>query len=109
MVCVSSTCASYAGGVTGRDTRLTTGAYRTLRLAVLDRDRWLCQIRGPRCTQRATEVDHIVARADGGDVWDTTNLRAACRACNSRGGALLVNARRAAGYATTVAGYVTRF
>jgi 5-methylcytosine-specific restriction enzyme A len=92
-----------------QDRRLTTGAYRALRLAVLDRDRWLCQIGGPRCTKAATEVDHIVARADGGPVWDTTNLRAACRACNSRGGAEMTNARRAFRYRNTTADYVTRF
>jgi len=95
--------------VTGRDPRLTTSAYRALRLAVLDRDRWLCQMRGPRCTRYATEVDHIVARADGGSVWDTTNLRAACRACNSRGGAERTNARRRFRYRDSVADYVIRF
>lgn len=90
------------------DRRLTSGPYRALRLAVLDRDRWTCQINGPTCTKAATEVDHIVARADGGAMWDSANLRAACRACNSRGGALITNARRAR-YRTGVANYVSRF
>ena len=95
--------------MTGRDPRLATPAWRRLRLAVLDRDLWLCQIKGPGCARYATQVDHIVARADGGDVWDTANLRAACRACNSRGGAVRTNARRAALYRTTVPDYVSRF
>jgi 5-methylcytosine-specific restriction endonuclease McrA len=88
------------------DPRLTTPGYRRLRLAVLDRDRWVCQIGGPGCTQAATQVDHVVARADGGDCWDPRNLRAACRTCNGRGGALRTNAAR---YRTGVADYVSRF
>ena len=69
--------------MTSRDARLWTPAYRRLRLAILDRDQGLCQIRGPKCTRYATEVDHIVARIDGGPIDDPTNLRAACRACNA--------------------------
>ena len=95
--------------MTGRDPQLTTPAWRKLRLAVLDRDRWLCQIKGPDCARYATQVDHIVARADGGAMWDTTNLRAACRACNSRGGAERTNSRRSAAYRTGIPDYVTRF
>lgn len=92
------------------DGRLTSRAYRALRLAVLDRDRWVCQMRGPHCTGAATEVDHVVARANGGEVWDPGNLRAACRACNSRGGAALANRRRRGfGYRDSMADYVTRF
>jgi 5-methylcytosine-specific restriction endonuclease McrA len=94
----------------GADPRLSTISWRRLRLLVLDRDRWQCQIRGPDCTQVATCVDHIVARADGGPCWDTTNLRAACRKCNSAGGAIRTNARRSQfGYHNTMARYDTRF
>jgi 5-methylcytosine-specific restriction protein A len=82
--------------------------WRRLRLAVLDRDLWLCQVKGPTCTRYATEVDHIVARADGGSD-DQQNLRASCRPCNSRGGAMLTNSRRVLLYRTGVADYVTRF
>ena len=79
--------------MTGYDPRLWTGAYRHLAKWVLDRDHHQCQIHGPRCTQWATEVDHIVARADGGD--DTaTNLRAACRQCNGWLAANRTNQRR---------------
>jgi 5-methylcytosine-specific restriction endonuclease McrA len=91
------------------DARLTSPAYRRLRLAVLDRDRWLCQIAGPRCTGAATEVDHIVARADGGDIFDPHNLRAACATCNRGRGAALGGQRRAAKYRNGVADYITRF
>ena len=65
------------------DALLCTSAYRRLRLAVLDRDGWLCQIRGPRCTRAATVVDHVVSRVDGGAVFDPSNMRAACRPCNA--------------------------
>ncbi len=58
-------------------------AWRTVRLAVLERDGHRCQIGGPRCTQHATEVDHIVAIDDGGAPYDPQNLRAACKRCNS--------------------------
>jgi 5-methylcytosine-specific restriction protein A len=94
--------------VTGTDPRLTTVAWRRLRLAVLDRDGWQCQIRGPRCTTVATAVDHIVARADGGDCWNPHNLRAACRVCNNQGGAEVTNRRRGWAYRNSVATYTTR-
>ena len=43
---------------------------------------YVCEIRGPRCTGRASEADHV------GDRHDHDNLRAACRACHgSRSGA----------------------
>jgi 5-methylcytosine-specific restriction endonuclease McrA len=66
------------------DALLCTSAYRRLRLAVLDRDGWLCQIHGPRCTTYATVVDHVVSRVDGGAVFDPSNMRAACRPCNAQ-------------------------
>ena len=94
--------------MTGKDRRLTEPGYRRLRLLVLARDRGVCQINGPTCTHVATVVDHIIARADGGDCYDPHNLRAACRACNNRGGAQITNERRAR-YSTTVARYATRW
>jgi 5-methylcytosine-specific restriction endonuclease McrA len=51
---------------------------------ILARDSHACQIRGPRCTGVATQVDHVVALADGGAHLDPLNLRAACATC-SRG------------------------
>jgi len=73
--------------------------WRRLRLVILERDGWRCRIGLPKCTGRAVEVDHIVARVDGGDPWAASNLRASCEYCNrSRGGtagAKKVNAARA--------------
>lgn len=36
------------------------------------------------CKDMATEVDHIVSIANGGDPWDPTNLQALSRRCHSR-------------------------
>jgi 5-methylcytosine-specific restriction endonuclease McrA len=92
------------------DPLFSTPEWRRLRLLVLDRDSWLCQMRGPTCTRYATQVDHIVARADGGARLDPNNCRAACAACNGRAAAMRTNTRRAAfTYRTTLADYVTRF
>ena len=76
------------------DPRLGRQAWKQTRRYVLERDLWVCQVRGPKCAGGATCVDHIVARIDGGDVWDPTNCRAACRPCNAAGGAKLTNQRR---------------
>lgn len=65
------------------------GAWPKVRLLVLSRDRYECQIRGPRCTHRATEADHIVAIAEGGQRFDLDNLRAACKPCNASAGGRL--------------------
>ena len=88
------------------DSLLNSPAWRRIRRAVLDRDMGLCQIKGPTCTRYATEVDHIVARVDGGSVFAWANLRAACRACNARAGAQITNRRR---YRTGEADYQSRF
>ena len=59
------------------------------RKVVLERDRWLCVIRGPGCTRRATEVDHIVPRAAfvaGGDPHSFDNLRSVCSVCHAARG-----------------------
>jgi len=63
------------------------------RAAILARDHHLCQMRGPRCTIIATTVDHIIPKQHGG-TDHPSNLRAACAACNYRGGARITNARR---------------
>ncbi len=69
------------------DVRHATTDWHRLRLLILDRDRNQCQIRGPRCKQTATEVDHILPPVEGGSFWDPTNLRAACKPCNASLGA----------------------
>jgi len=66
----------------------STPRWRRTRAAILDRDRWRCQL----CGRPATTVGHIRARRDGGDDrW--SNLRAECAPCNYRGGADMTNSR----------------
>ena len=52
--------------------------WRKLRLKILDRDLWKCQL----CGRYGNEADHIVPVHEGGAWWDPDNLRCACRACN---------------------------
>jgi 5-methylcytosine-specific restriction endonuclease McrA len=42
----------------------------------------ICQSAG--CKNPASDVDHIVARRFGGDVWDRANLQALCKPCHGR-------------------------
>lgn len=67
-----------SGEVTG------TAAWKRIRLQVLKRDNYQCQIHGPYCTGRATQVDHIVNTAAGGAELDPANLQSACPPCNAR-------------------------
>jgi 5-methylcytosine-specific restriction endonuclease McrA len=66
-----------------RHSPLSTARWQRTRVCVLDRDGHTCQIAGPGCTIVATTVDHVVARSDGGAVFDPANLRAACQHCNA--------------------------
>lgn len=66
----------------GRAVRPTGVAWRRLRLSILARDGWVCQIRGARCVGGATTVDHRVPLRLGGAPWSPDNLRAACAPCN---------------------------
>ena len=50
-----------------------------LRQAILQRDRWICQINGPECQTRATEVDHI----QRGNDHRPSNLQAVCHRCHA--------------------------
>lgn len=59
-----------------------TAVWRKVRLLVLERDGYMCQVRGPGCELDATHVDHIVPWRVGGAVFDSDNLRASCRHCN---------------------------
>lgn len=52
------------------------------RRAVLSRDKGICQIKGPRCTRRATEADHKINIAEGGPEFDINNGQAACSPCH---------------------------
>lgn len=69
--------------------------FQATRAAVLERDGYRCQIRGPKCKGRASTVDHVVPIVEGGSD-DAGNLRAACGPCNSAGGAAITNSRRRA-------------
>jgi 5-methylcytosine-specific restriction endonuclease McrA len=68
-----------------RDRRYSTVAWQRVRLLVLARDGRVCQVGGPRCTIRATQVDHIVPTSQGGAFFNPANLRASCRRCNLHG------------------------
>lgn len=56
--------------------------WRKLRLVILERDDYRCQIRGEHCEGAANEVDHIVPLHAGGAWYEPENLRAACGTCN---------------------------
>ena len=63
------------------------GAYdsrwQQVRLVILERDHHACQVNGPNCKGKATQVDHIVPLAEGGARLDHANLRASCSTCNA--------------------------
>ncbi|WP_368784547.1 HNH endonuclease [Arthrobacter sp. SX1312] len=61
--------------------RTATAEHKAWRSAVLARDKGQCKIRGPRCTYRATEADHILAEAFGGTTT-LDNGQAACSPCH---------------------------
>lgn len=76
----------------------STRAWRRLRLLVLERDSWRCQVpvddrgridpAGSPCLLPAVTADHVVPRRLGGqDVAE--NLRAACEPHNARKGGRL--------------------
>jgi 5-methylcytosine-specific restriction endonuclease McrA len=60
--------------------------WRQVRLLVLRRDGYLCQIQGPGCAGQADAVDHVIALRQGGPRLDPGNLVAACSHCNSAKG-----------------------
>jgi hypothetical protein len=77
-----------------------TGRWRVTSAFVIAKAGGVCEIRGPRCTGTATTADHVIAAfelAERGRLdlfFDTRYLRAACRSCNSRRGAIEENSRR---------------
>ncbi len=58
--------------------RLDADVYNQVRLKVLERDGWRCQICGRRTL---LDIHHIDARARGGDDGET-NLLTLCRMCH---------------------------
>lgn len=75
----------------GRPRNLPPG-WAKLRKDVLRRDHYVCQIQGPYCYGKATEVDHIVNRDD----HRLENLRAVCHKCHSTKSSMEGHAARAA-------------
>lgn len=57
-------------------------AWRQLRAQALDRDNHECQLRGPRCTGHAVQVDHVMPAHRGG-TDDVENLVSVCRSCHA--------------------------
>jgi 5-methylcytosine-specific restriction endonuclease McrA len=74
-------------------------AWRRLRVAVLERDRYQCQRPippdGRPCGMPATDAGHIIAETLGGQAV-LANLRAECVPCNRRDGARLAQLQRKA-------------
>jgi 5-methylcytosine-specific restriction endonuclease McrA len=64
-------------------------SYRNVRPLVLEAAGYRCQMT-PGCLNPATTVDHVIPLSAGG-TNHPSNLRAACRGCNSRGGMKIVN------------------
>jgi len=57
--------------------------WKRLRKVILERDAHRCTIGMEGCTGAATQVDHIIPLAFGGQPYALDNLRAACSNCNS--------------------------
>jgi 5-methylcytosine-specific restriction endonuclease McrA len=85
---------------------LSSPAWKAFRRHILERDGGRCQVNGPRCRGWATDVDHVIALADGGQPFDEANTRASCKPCNSSRSAERTNDIRR--YRTGVAVYETR-
>jgi len=67
-----------------------SGKWPKIRLLILARDGYRCQIRGPGCTDVADDVDHISDPLS----MDLANLRASCAHCNRSRAAIKGNALR---------------
>jgi 5-methylcytosine-specific restriction protein A len=75
----------------------STATWRKVRLAVLERDRYICQLRLEGCTTTATCVDHKIEVSRGGAPYEMWNLRASCNRCNlvRRNRSVAADAKRA--------------
>jgi 5-methylcytosine-specific restriction endonuclease McrA len=79
------------------DRRYGSLRWKKLRLAVLNRDNYECQIRGPRCRGAATSVHHVIPSSEAPHLFfDAGNLQASCSTCNSSAGAYLTRDSRRA-------------
>lgn len=60
-------------------------AWRDMARSVLVRDHWTCQVCGVHLGKGTATVDHIIPVSLAPHLrLDPSNLRAACRSCNSR-------------------------
>ena len=66
---------------------LGTKKWKNKRLSVLQRDGYECYL----CGGQADQVDHIIPRVKGGDVFDDDNLMAICGRCNRSKGSRFFN------------------
>ncbi|WP_301120312.1 HNH endonuclease [Mycolicibacterium fortuitum] len=86
LVTGKSRCHDHSGWKTSPRTasagRTSTAHWKQQRAKALQRDGHQCQIRGPRCTIQATQVDHIIPVSQGG-TDDLTNLASACHNCHA--------------------------
>jgi 5-methylcytosine-specific restriction endonuclease McrA len=57
---------------------LGTKKWKNKRLSILQRDGYECYV----CGGQAEQVDHLIPRVAGGDVFDDDNLMAICARCN---------------------------
>jgi len=62
----------------------STRRWRRIRLAVLQRDGWVCQLRLAGCTGRATCAHHVLGRSVTGDSME--HIVASCTSCNLKVG-----------------------
>jgi 5-methylcytosine-specific restriction endonuclease McrA len=60
------------------------GAWRRVRVQVLERDGGVCQLRLEGCQHEASEVDHVVDIRLRGGVLDPDNCRSVCGPCHRR-------------------------
>jgi 5-methylcytosine-specific restriction endonuclease McrA len=67
----------------GHNAHYLTPAWRALRLAILQRDRYSCCDCRRLVYGLAAQVDHITPRAEGGSD-DPANLVTRCNACHAR-------------------------
>jgi 5-methylcytosine-specific restriction enzyme A len=83
--CEKHTPAPWTGSHRSKDT--STAKWKRLRLAVLERDRYLCQLHLDGCLNEANQADHIkpkyqYANPEAADIM--TNLRAVCAKCHAK-------------------------
>lgn len=71
---------SRCDGCRSNHAKIDGARWRKLRKQVLDRNPG-CSV--PGCRRVATQVDHIVPLAKGGDPFDLGNLRSICGPCNA--------------------------